>query len=123
MKAALQARADVKAVLKAAGLTAVFPDEAQPASGTYAVVHVISAPPENDWGGEWAADTRIQVDVWALASAASAAALPAETAREALQAAGWTRVPSGSPPLSFEGQRDAQGRVWHRATADYRRLT
>ncbi|EYB69049.1 hypothetical protein DEIPH_ctg011orf0013 [Deinococcus phoenicis] len=124
MKAVLQARADVKATLKAAGLPTVFPDEAAPSgAGPYGVVTVISAPPEADWGGEWAADTRVQLDVWALSAVASAAALPADTARLALEGAGWQRVPSGAPPLSFEGERDAQGRVWHRASMDFRRLT
>ena len=119
MKSALQARADVKATLKGAGLTAVFPDEAAPTSGTYAVIHVVSAPPENEWSGEWAADTRVQLDVWALAAAASVAALAAETARTALEASGWQRVASGAPPLSWEGEKDAQGRRWWRCTADY----
>ena len=119
MKSALQARKAAKDALTAAGLTALYPEDAPPTSGTYTVVSIISAPPVNEWAGQAFSPVRLQADTWALAAAGSTAALAAETARLALERAGWQRVPSGAPPLSWEGEKDAQGRRWWRCTADY----
>lgn len=119
MRAALEARKAAKDALTGAGLTVLFADATPPASGAYTVLTVISAPPVNDWAGQAFSPVRIQADTWELTTSDTAVALKAETARLALERAGWQRVPSGAPPLSWEGEKDAQGRRWWRATADY----
>ena len=96
-----------------------YPDQARPADATlYARLTVISNPPVNDFQGEAYAVVRAQVDVYSLSTTDSQALSTAEKARVALTAAGFRRV-GGGQPITHEGQRDPQGRLWYRVTTDY----
>ncbi len=120
MLSVLNARNHARDALASVGVPVLNPEDSPPASGPYIVLTVISAPAVNDWGGEVYSPVRLQVDVWGLTATASTVALKAEDARKALEGAGWTRV-GGGQPLTHEGEKDAQGRRWHRASFDVTR--
>lgn len=121
----LQARVVARNALKTVPALAARvygPEDARPTDATlYARLTVISSPPVNDWGGELAALVRVQVDVYSRHRYDSEALNTAEAARKAMEAAGFTRVGSGQP-LTFEGPRDEQQRLFWRVSMDFQTL-